>query len=159
MSKYELTKEASTYLGNRVYRIRACKDIPTLRIRKGDLGGYVASEKNLSQEGLCWVGNDAVVYGNATVFGDALVYNRAVISGDAVVCGNARVEGFAEVRDKALVCGNAEVLGDSLIDHAAVVNGDAVLINDTVHNAYFQKEPLSFFDYCEVEKVRRGERR
>ena len=40
-------------------------------VAKGELGGYIEKEKNLSQEGDAWVSGDARVYGNAWVSGDA----------------------------------------------------------------------------------------
>lgn len=50
---------------NKTYRIRALKDFETLlgTVHAGDLGGYIASEDNLSQEGACWVFDDAIVIG------------------------------------------------------------------------------------------------
>ena len=34
-------------------------------VKKGDLGGWIEKEDNLSQEGDCWVFGDAWVYGDA----------------------------------------------------------------------------------------------
>ena len=42
-----------------LYRIRALKDFG--HVRAGTLGGFVASERNLSQDGNCWVADDAQV--------------------------------------------------------------------------------------------------
>ena len=53
--KYKLTDEVND-LG--LHRIVALRDIPKHRVKAGDLGGFVRSEKNLSQYG------DAMVYGN-----------------------------------------------------------------------------------------------
>ena len=50
-----------------MYRIRALRDIPRWGGKAGDLGGYVESEENLDQHGLCWVRDDALVWGNARV--------------------------------------------------------------------------------------------
>ena len=93
MKKYELTDETIDVSGTTLHRIKALKDFGN--VKKGELGGYVESERNLSQEGNCWV------CGNAKVCGDA------ELCGDAKVCGNAWVFGNAEV------CGNAEVYGDA----------------------------------------------
>ena len=61
----------------------------------GDIdGGWIESEKNLSQEG------NACVCGNAQVYGNAEIYGNTYIYGDARVCGNARV--YSDAR----VCGN-----------------------------------------------------
>lgn len=69
MKKYEFTGETKAFNGATLHRIRALKDFGD--VEAGDLGGWVASEDNLSQEGNCWIGDDARVYGNAWVAGDA----------------------------------------------------------------------------------------
>ena len=48
-----------------VYRIQAITNFG--RVKSGDLGGWVQSEKNLSQDGLCWVTGNTRIDGNAHV--------------------------------------------------------------------------------------------
>ena len=118
MKKYELTSEFVTNaLGKKLFRIRALVSFSS--ISKGDIGGYIEKEENLSHDGNAWVSGDAWVCGNARVSGDALV------CGDARVCGNARVSGNAEVSGDALVCGNARVCGNAEVSGDALVCGDA----------------------------------
>ena len=89
MKKYELLVEDTiTFFGVQLFRIKAL--ISFSGIEKGEVGGYIASEKNLSQSGNAWVSGNARVYGNAEVSGDARV------SGDAEVSGNAEVSGDAD---------------------------------------------------------------
>ena len=65
MKKYRLTEE-TTKVGNRtLYRIQALRDFGN--VKEGDIGGYIESEKNLSQDGDAWVYGDARVYGNADI--------------------------------------------------------------------------------------------
>ena len=97
--KYELTDETIDVSGTTLHRIKALKDFGN--VKKGELGGYVESEYNLSQIGNCWV------YGNARVCGDAELCGNAKVCGDAEVCGNAKVCGDAEL------CGNARVYGNA----------------------------------------------
>lgn len=145
--KYKLTEESINYLCRTLYRIEALKDFGD--VKKGDKGGYVESENNLSQEGDCWIYNNAKVYdnakvwvnakiynsakifdsakvwgkvevsGNAKVFGDALVMGRAKVYGNIQVCGNAKVWG------RTKVYGNVQVYGDAKIGHKAKVYGNA----------------------------------
>ena len=42
-----------------LHRIRALSDVRP-GVQKGDLGGYVQSAENLSQEGSCWIFDDAI---------------------------------------------------------------------------------------------------
>ena len=65
MKKYELTNETIEFRRRKLYRIRALRDFSN--VKAGDLGGYIESEENLSQDGLCWVSEDARVCGNAWV--------------------------------------------------------------------------------------------
>ena len=74
LKKYELTEQ---HPDTGLWRIKALRDFGN--VAKGDIGGWIEGEKNLSHEGDAWV------YGNAGVSGDAWV------SGDARVYGNARV--------------------------------------------------------------------
>ena len=80
--KYELTDETN---GSGLRRIRALRDIPRYGVNEGDLGGWVESEGNLTQEGDCWV------FGNAQVSDDARVFGNAQVGDNAQVFGNARV--------------------------------------------------------------------
>ena len=45
--KYKLTKESINRWGKTLYRIEALKDFGN--VKKGDKGGYIESEVNLSQ--------------------------------------------------------------------------------------------------------------
>lgn len=97
--KYKLTGETINLNGATLYRIEALKDFG--EIKKGDKGGFIESEDNLSHEGNAWVYDDAWVYGSASVYGNARVcgntrvYNHACVHGDARVCGDALVRGYA----------------------------------------------------------------
>lgn len=95
--KYKLTKDSITIGTTKLYRIQALRDFGS--VKKGELGGYVEAERNLSHKGAAWVS------GNARV------------SGDALVSGNARVSGYAWVSDGALVTGDAKVSKPYHIQH------------------------------------------
>jgi carbonic anhydrase/acetyltransferase-like protein (isoleucine patch superfamily) len=130
-------KDTISFGGYTLYRIKALKDINDV-VKKGDLGGFVSSSKNLSQEGNCWIYEDAKVFGNAKVignakvFGNALVFEYAEVSGNALVFGNAKVFGYAYVAGDAQVIGNAKVFGNAQVAGYAYVSGNAQVIG----NAY-----------------------
>ena len=82
MKKYELLVEDTiTFFGVQLFRIKAL--ISFSGIEKGEVGGYIASEKNLSQSGNAWVSGNARVSGNAEVYGDAdyIVFKNTWSSG------------------------------------------------------------------------------
>lgn len=54
MKKYELTEETKFVYGHTLYRIRAVRSFTlssSEKIAKGDLGGFVEKENNLSHDG------------------------------------------------------------------------------------------------------------
>ncbi|GAC1501886.1 MAG: hypothetical protein NVS1B10_06350 [Candidatus Saccharimonadales bacterium] len=70
--KYELLlDDTKNILGIKRFRIKAL--VSFSNVAKGDLGGYIQAESNLSQSGNAWVYGYAYVYGNARVYGNALV--------------------------------------------------------------------------------------
>ena len=81
MKKYELTNTMVLHDGKKLHKIRALRDFG--QVKKGDIGGFVESESNLSHYGDCWVFGDAKVYEKARVFNDAFLYDEACASGDA----------------------------------------------------------------------------
>ena len=124
MKKYELLVEDTiTFFGVQLFRIKAL--ISFSGIEKGEVGGYIASEKNLSQSGNAWVSGNAKVYGDADVSGNAKVYGDADVSGNARVYGDAWVSGNADVSCNARVSGNAEVSGNARVYGNAKVSCNA----------------------------------
>ena len=69
--KYGLTDETKEWCAHTLHRIRALKDFGS--VKAGELGGWVESEHNLSQEGDCWIYDNAAVCDNATVCDTATV--------------------------------------------------------------------------------------
>ncbi|WP_434170016.1 hypothetical protein VYP57_00200 [Streptococcus agalactiae] len=66
MKKYELVRDDTiNFLGKTLFRIKA--KISFSGVTKGDLGGYIESENNLSQSGNAWVDDNARVTDNARV--------------------------------------------------------------------------------------------
>lgn len=158
IKKYELTDETIEIEGIILRRIRAIRSFGN--VKKGDLGGFIEKEDNISHEGDCWVYDkarvfgDAKISGNAQVFdyarvfeyahisGDARVYEYAQVFGDARVFGDACVFEYAHVYgdarvyenalvyDKAQVSGNAHVSGDARVYENAHVYGNAHVFGD-----------------------------
>ena len=137
-TKFEFVKDDTvTIAGVTLTRIRALRDIPEANVKAGDLGGYLESEKNLSECGNAWVFGEALVFGEARVFGEAWVFGEAQVFGEAkvfgeawvfgeaLVFGNARVSDDARVFGNARVSGEAQVFGDARVSGEALVFGEA----------------------------------
>src|SRR5574344_2466422 len=149
--KYELTDEILEWHGHILHRIKALKDFS--HVKKGDLGGWIEKEDNLSQDFDCWVYDDAKVFENARISLDAIIFDKAEVSdnakvydhawiyGNAVVFDDAEVYDYAEVwgttlvygnakvSDNAEVYGNAEVFGNAIIFRNAKVSDDAYVFD------------------------------
>ena len=116
--KYKLTDETIEVEGKTLYRIESLKDFRY--VLKGEKGGFVESEDNLSQEGNCWIADDAMVYDDARVSGCAEVVQNAIVCGRSKVENNAVVYGYAFVKDSYII--DDAVVGD----YATVTSGVSV---------------------------------
>jgi len=116
MRKYKLRENLKIEVcGLTLFRIECVEEFS--EVKKGELGGYIQKEDNLSHDGDAWVYDDAKVSGNARVFGSATVYDNARVYGNAWVYDDARVF------DDAKVSGNAWVSGDTWVYDDARVCG------------------------------------
>ncbi|MBB5074550.1 hypothetical protein HNQ69_001702 [Bartonella callosciuri] len=84
--KYEFTDDCEYMDGHFFYRIRALRDFGD--VKKGDLGGYIEKEENLSHGGNCWVYDKARVFQNARVFGNAKLSGNSYIHSNASLTAN-----------------------------------------------------------------------
>ena len=123
--KYILTDKTLDLNGHTLYRIQALKNIPSKKVKKGDLGGWVESYDNLDQKGDCWVGDEAKVYRNAKVYDNALICDNALVYRNVKVYGDALVYGDVQIYDVAKVYGDAEVCGNAIVYGNAEIYGSA----------------------------------
>jgi len=138
VKKYELTQQKMTIKkGLILHRIRALRDFAC--VKKGDLGGWIESEHNLSTDyNLAWVSGNARVYGVARVVGDAWisdnaqVYGQALVSEEAAIEGNARVYGHSMVSDCGKVGENARIYGEARVTGNAQVSSEAQVFGEAM---------------------------
>lgn len=130
MKKFEVTNVTASYLGFiPIFRIKALKDFynPSFGfVHAGDFGGWVSSEKNLSQYGCCWIAGNAIVCENSRVIGSALVNSFAVICGKCLIKDHANISGYARLFDAVIVAGDSAICGD------AILCGD-IYVCDEIH--------------------------
>lgn len=105
--KYRLLEDTTCiYEGRTLYRIQALKDFKD--IKKGNLGGWVESEYNLSQEGDCWLYDESIVCDYARIMENATIRRNSKISGNALISGKAIIT-KSIVKDNAYVGNYAAV--------------------------------------------------
>lgn len=122
--KYEMIPEGS------MFRVKALRDFGD--VKKGDIGGLIESELNLSHDGKSWVYDNARIYGSSMVYDDAQISDNAVIYGNAQVYGNAIVYGNVRVYDSANVYGNSVISGKAQVYNDAKVYGKARIYGDVL---------------------------
>ena len=156
---YGFTGETREVDGVTVRQIIATRDIPSLNVKAGDVGGYIQSRHNLL--GGSWAKGDAVVMENATldqgtfadvnarVKGNSRVLGNSVITEGAEVSGNSVIEagsepnrgvvvisGKATVRDATISTvkgGHVGITGSALVsDGATIIGGDVVVTGNSV---------------------------
>ena len=138
------------YLGKKLYRIQALKDFSN--VQKGDIGGYVESYDNLSQEGNCWIFENAKVYGNASVYEDAQIYENAQIYGNAKVCQNAVVSEKQHIQNGVVKTD----LTKDIKENIRCQTGLGVFNNKVIAYKQVNKDLISIYDYkfkYEIGKV------
>lgn len=144
MKRYGFTEETKVVNGVTVRRIIALQDFYIVdadgpkQIKQGTLGGWIEKEENLSQEGLAWVADEAVVYGDAEVTDAALICDKAE------VCGPTGIRDYARVYDSAKIgCGDGSDVGLTVVSEHASVYGNASIINRSGND-------LDIWHYAEV---------
>ena len=153
--KYEFTgKSKRLDDGTVVYQIRAKKDFGgehSALIKKGDIGGWIEKESNLSHKGECWVDDNAIARGNVRVYNDARLADNADVSGGlrisgdhTYIYGNARIHatrgsisanGSDIIRmngDIKVNCKELTILGRTYISDSAKLSGKIVLSNTKI---------------------------
>ena len=138
--KYEITDIAHPVYPE-LHRIRALRQVRE-DVPAGELGGFVQSEANLSQDkDEAWLYDDSISRHEASVCGGAQLHDQAVaqdlalVTGSAVmydkaaVCDNAIVTAGC-IRDEAFVLGNARIRENTVTHIAPVVTGQSVVMGD-----------------------------
>lgn len=143
--RYDLYKRL---YGRMLYRIQALKSFND--VKEGELGGYVGSEKNLSQSGDCWIYDDACAFDEAQIKDNARVYDNAMVYGVGSVHDNARIYGNSQVFGCAYVRNNANVLGNAKVHGNCIVSGNVIVYGDANIDCYTftDKDTYDVKDVC-----------
>ena len=116
--KYEIT-EITHPKYPWLHRIRARCQVNE-QVGPGALGGYVQTEDNLSQDGSCWIYDQAICCEEAVVEDDGRMFDGAVARGSALISGDARMF------ERAVAEGNSSFFSGELKEDARL-SGNAVV--------------------------------
>ena len=152
MKKYELIKESKDYfLRREMFRIRALKDFGN--VKAGDIGGWVCSYNNLSQEGNCWIFDNAMMFDNAIMFGNSVMYDNAVMLNNSIMYDNSKMfnnsKMYDEARmyDNALMFNDSKMFGNSKMYNNAKMFDYAILDKDKLLYGSINKSYKKIFQY------------
>lgn len=163
MKKYKLTDEHKIklrWIGNeeiefKLHRIEALIDFND--IKKGDLGGWIESELNLSQDGLCWVYDDAIVSERAIVSGNARVFEHSTVKGFSKIYDNAIINS-SDIDDTSDIFGNAEVISSSVNGESTICDNAKItqshITGDGRYSEHYTKQKLRIYGNSQLLGVR-----
>ncbi len=109
--KYEITDIAHPEYPW-LHRIRALQDIGK-DVKKGDLGGYVEDQSNLSFEPK----------------DNAWLYDDSIACGDAYVCQGSALRENATAKEKAYISQGSSMGGSSIVEDDAMIQGTSLYGN------------------------------
>ncbi len=124
--KYELIETDCKDL----YRIKALKDFELVTgetVQKGDIGGRVHGEHNLSQEGNCWISYYAKAFGDSKVIDNAVLKDYSVARDNSTISGNAVLKDCSRTFDNSTVSGNAVMKDYSKAFDNSTISENAVM--------------------------------
>ena len=126
--KYKLTNTTIRYMGRKLYRIKALKDFSD--VKKGDLGGWVFSKNNLSQEGDCWIYNNAKCMDNARVCDDSCMYDYSVMRNNSCMYDSSRMYDNTRMYDNSEMHEGSKMYNNSIISEHGEMWKNGVLDGD-----------------------------
>ena len=140
MKKYSIYKNNPNDM---YFIIKALKDIYDISgnkiVSEGESGGCVKSEKNLSQEGSCWIFNNCIVVGDAFVSENAILKDGVVACQNAQIKGNANVSGCINITGEVIIKDNACISGVMLYNGSkALISGKSVVFGNAMLSGCFQ---------------------
>lgn len=126
----------------KVFVIKALRDIPRHKVKKGDLGGFVYSDQTLSQEGDCWMAEQAIASENVRITGNALLKEGCNISGSVQISGNC-------VLDNVFANKRVKISGDCYLSRVTVYDDCSVSGNVKIINTY-ERYRLGIFGTAQI---------
>jgi len=117
MKKFKLTTEKRkikhplTSVDVTLYRIKALKGFSD--VKKGDIGGWVEKEANLSHDGICWLYDDACNFESSFRSEDSIGRENSLSFGNSQQYGNSHQSGYSHQLGYSKQFGYSHQLGYS----------------------------------------------
>ena len=101
-------------------------------MKVGDVGGFVESEWNLSQEGNCWIYDDAKCMDSASVCDNAKMYNRSCMCDNSRMYDNSIMFNNSVMYDYSIMYDNSEMYGNSIMFNNTRMYNNSIMCNNSI---------------------------
>ena len=128
--KYKLSNITMKFEGRRLYRIRALRDFSD--VDAGELGGWVESENNLSQEGDCWIYDNAKCVDNARMYDNSTIYNNSEMHHNARMYDNSTIYDDGKMYDNARMYDNSTMYKNSIMCSSSRMYDNSRMCNNSI---------------------------
>ena len=134
--KYEIfmdKKNTIEWKGHTLHRIKALRDFGD--IRKGDIGGYVENENNLSHKGNCWIYDDAKVMDDSIMYDYSRICDKSELHDDSRMYNYSKMYDYSELHNNSIMNDdsemhdNSKMYGNSIMYDYSEMHGDSELNN------------------------------
>lgn len=125
--------------------------------KKGDLGGFVESERNLSQLGNCWIYDNAKCMDNAKIYMNAKMYDNTEMCDSSHMYNDAALYHSAKMFDNAVMWGNARILDNSSMYDNSTMLDSSVMYGNGLLEGNQELHSFSNGDHtCNFYKTKEG---
>ena len=141
--KYELSDITMEFGIKTLYRIRALKDFSG--VKAGDLGGWVSSENNLSQEGNCWIYDEAKCMDNARMYDDSCMYGYSEMYDSSRMHGDSKMHNYSEMHNSSRMYGYSKMYGCSEMHDSSTMYGNSIMYGNSMmcgHSKMFDNSEM-----------------
>src|SRR5450631_2440981 len=129
LEDFQITPE-----GTKIYRIIALRDFgDVIRVEKGQKGGYIEGEHNLSHSGNCWpaglsrISKQGRLEKNAFICDYVEVTDHVLMTDDTYADGRVHMGGWVRMLDESMAGDHARLMGTVLMSKRSRAGGNAFL--------------------------------
>ena len=134
--KYEILMDEENTIefeGHTLHRIKALRDFGD--IKRGDIGGYVENENNLSHEGNCWIYDDAKAMDYSIISDNSRIYNNSRMYNNSAMYDNSEMYDYSIMYDNSEMHHNSRMHDNTkMYDNSTLYNNSAMFGNSEMHN-------------------------
>ena len=150
--KYEILIDKENtieFKGRILHRIRALKNFND--VKTGDIGGFVESEWNLSQEGNCWIYDDAKSMDSAKCTDESQMYNGSCMYDNSRMLDNSRMYDNAMMYDNSKMFDNSKMYDNSrMYYYSKMCDNSRMCDYSRMYDNTIMYDNSEMYDYSEM---------